>query len=119
MTLTPRVPAVVKRSVVKFVDELLLMGGVDLNEKKDRLLYAIHPGGPKIVEHVQQALNASDDQVRHGKSIFFEHGNMSSATIPHIFKAILDDDKVERGAKIVSLAFGPGLTITGALLEKV
>jgi predicted naringenin-chalcone synthase len=45
-------------------------------------------------------------------------GNMSSATLPHIWEAMLGDIKVPNQALIVSLAFGPGLTISGALLEK-
>jgi len=43
---------------------------------------------------------------------------MSSATLPHVWKAILDDDAVPSGTLIVSLAFGPGLTIAGAILRK-
>jgi predicted naringenin-chalcone synthase len=43
---------------------------------------------------------------------------MSSATIPHVWARILEDDKVKSGAVVASLAFGPGLTVYGALLRK-
>jgi predicted naringenin-chalcone synthase len=50
--------------------------------------------------------------------VLFDHGNMSSATLPHIWQRLIDDPAVPRGTPIPSLAFGPGLTMCGALLEK-
>jgi predicted naringenin-chalcone synthase len=43
---------------------------------------------------------------------------MSSATVPHIFNEIVNDSNIPAGTKIVAMAFGPGLTATGLLLEK-
>jgi predicted naringenin-chalcone synthase len=43
---------------------------------------------------------------------------MSSATLPHIWQALVADDRVKDGALILSLAFGPGLTVSGNLLRK-
>ena len=39
---------------------------------------------------------------------------MSSATLPHVWKEILDSDYE---GPVISLAFGPGLTIFGGLFE--
>lgn len=119
MTLTGLVPAIIKRHVVEFVNTLLHLGRIEFSIEKGSIIYAIHPGGPKIVEHIQQVLDLSECQVQHSKFIFMQHGNMSSATIPHIFKSILEDENVAKRTIIVALAFGPGLTVTGALLEKV
>jgi predicted naringenin-chalcone synthase len=47
-----------------------------------------------------------------------ERGNMSSATLPHIWKEILDLD-LKSGTRVVSLAFGPGLTLFGAVFVVV
>jgi len=44
---------------------------------------------------------------------------MSSATVPHIFNEIVNDSNIPAGTKIVAMAFGPGLTATGLLLEKI
>ncbi|MBC7531882.1 MAG: hypothetical protein H7318_09905 [Oligoflexus sp.] len=81
--------------------------------------YAIHPGGPKIVESIQEALKLDDEAVRHSKAILKKHGNMSSATLPHVWKAMQDDKTLKAGELIVSMAFGPGLTVTMNLLQKV
>jgi len=35
-----------------------------------------------------------------------------------VWRAMLEDDAVEPGRLIVALAFGPGLTISGAILRK-
>ena len=42
---------------------------------------------------------------------------MSSATIPHIWNEILEDSAIKDQTNIVSVAFGPGLTMTGVMLK--
>jgi predicted naringenin-chalcone synthase len=119
MTLSVMVPVVIKRHVYGFVDDLLRRIGIDFERDKARLIFAIHPGGPKIVEHIQGELGLRDDQVAISKAVFRENGNMSSATVPHILKEIVDETAIEPGTRIVSLGFGPGLTVTGLVLEKI
>jgi predicted naringenin-chalcone synthase len=50
--------------------------------------------------------------------ILKDYGNMSSATLPHVWERMLCDQQVPNGQKIISLAFGPGLNIAGGLFEK-
>jgi predicted naringenin-chalcone synthase len=119
MTLSVMVPVIIKKSVRPFVEALLQRVGIDFEREKRQLTFAIHPGGPKIVEHIQEALDLVDDQVAISKSVFIENGNMSSATIPHIFKGIIEEAGIEVGTRIVCLGFGPGLTVTGLVLEKI
>jgi alkylresorcinol/alkylpyrone synthase len=119
MTLSVMVPVVIKQSVRPFVKALLRQVGIDFEQEKRQLAFAIHPGGPKIVEHIQEALELDNDQVAVSKSVFAENGNMSSATIPHIFKAIIDEEGISVGTRVVCLGFGPGLTVTGLVLEKI
>jgi predicted naringenin-chalcone synthase len=119
MTLSVMVPVVLKRHVRRFVESLLRRIEIDFGRDKDELTFAIHPGGPKIVEHIQDELDLREDQVEISKDVFRENGNMSSATVPHILKAILEEKSIPRGRRVVCLGFGPGLTITGLVLEKV
>lgn len=91
----------------------------DLSETAlQQALFAIHPGGPRILQKIQEALALEDWQIAHSFSILRDYGNMSSATLPHIWKEILEDPKVPEGTRLVSLAFGPGLTISGSYMEK-
>ncbi len=117
MTLSPMVPVVIKRHVARFVADLVTRAGIDYAREKGSLSFAIHPGGPKIVEHIQDELGLADDQVAISLAVFRENGNMSSATIPHILKESLET--VDVGTRIVCLAFGPGLTVTGMVVEKI
>lgn len=119
MTLSVMVPVVIKRHVYKFVVNLLRRAGMDFDTDKERLMFAIHPGGPKIVEHIQDELGLADYQVAISKSVFHENGNMSSATIPHIMKGIVEEKSIRPGTRVVCLGFGPGLTVTGLVLEKI
>lgn len=119
MTLTVMVPILIKKHVRGFVEKLLALAGLDFEAEKERLIFAIHPGGPKIVEHIQMELGLRADQTAFSSRVFQENGNMSSATVPHILKEILDSPEVAAGARIVSVAFGPGLTVTGLALEKL
>jgi len=119
MTLTVMVPIIIKKYVRSFIDSLLNRAGVDFNSEKDSIIFAIHPGGPKIVEHIQTELGLRADQVAISQKVFEEHGNMSSTTIPHILKEILEEKAIPVGTRIVSIAFGPGLTVTGLVLEKI
>jgi predicted naringenin-chalcone synthase len=43
---------------------------------------------------------------------------MSSATLPHIWMRLLEASDVPVGTPVVSLAFGPGLTVAAALMVK-
>ncbi len=119
MTLTVMVPIVIKQYVRPFIEALLLKIGIDFEKQKQTLTFAIHPGGPKIAEHIQDELGLSEDQVTKSKQVFLENGNMSSATIPHILKEILEEKAIPAGTRVVCVAFGPGLTITGLVLEKI
>ncbi|WP_020651658.1 3-oxoacyl-[acyl-carrier-protein] synthase III C-terminal domain-containing protein [Massilia niastensis] len=119
MTLSVMVPVVIKRHVYKFVVNLMHRAGMDFEDDRERVMFAIHPGGPKIVEHIQDELGLLDHQVAISKSVFWENGNMSSATIPHIMKAIVEESSIRAGTRVVCLGFGPGLTVTGLVLEKI
>jgi len=119
MTLSKRVPVFIRKNIKAFLTTLCEKGNVNLEDQKENMHFAIHPGGPKIIDYVVDELELSKDQARWSYHILKQLGNMSSATIPHIFNEIVKDNTIKSGTKIVAMAFGPGLTATGLLLEKV
>lgn len=119
MTLTVMTPVIIKKYIHDFMEKLFRLAGMKLDEDKDRVLFAIHPGGPKIVEHIQAELGLKPDQTAFSSRVFLENGNMSSATVPHILKEMLEAPDVPTGTRIAAVAFGPGLTVTGLLVEKI
>lgn len=117
MTLSRHVPAKIGAAVAPFVAELCARAGRAPDEQG--VIFAVHPGGPRIIDAVQDLLRLDGAQVRASRDVLHDHGNMSSATLPHVWKRLADDPSVPSGTLIVSLAFGPGLTICGGLFEKV
>lgn len=118
MFLSKEVPILIARSLKDYLDRLSQNSSWSLDALCKEAVFAIHPGGPKIVSHLQKILNLTDLQMHHTNYILHNCGNMSSATLPYVWEALLQDSTIENGAPIVSLAFGPGLSICGAILEK-
>jgi alkylresorcinol/alkylpyrone synthase len=118
MWLSKNVPIKIREEIHPFVVGLCRQIGLDFEKVKDELIFALHPGGPKIIDHIKEQLGLSENQIRFSKKVLFEHGNMVSATLPYIWKAIIDDPSVLPGTIVVSIAFGPGITVAGFILEK-
>jgi len=118
MTLMRDVPERIAAALRPFVTELLSKAGVGTAEALRDAVVAVHPGGPKIIDRVCDVLELSPPQVQASRDVLFEYGNMSSATLPHVWQRVLDDDGVPSGALVLSLAFGPGLTVCGGLFRK-
>jgi predicted naringenin-chalcone synthase len=79
--------------------------------------YAIHPGGVKILQACEQALGLTALDNRFSYEVLRQHGNMSSATVLFVLRAIWNDLSAPDSQKsILSCAFGPGLTLESALL---
>ena len=115
MTLGRAVPGRLRAVVAGFVDDFLARCGL---RRADVGRFAVHPGGPKIIDDVAAALGLTPEQVRHSHDVLRERGNMSSSTLPHIWSRMKEDPAVAAGELIVSLAFGPGLTIVANLLRQ-
>ena len=116
MTLSGSVPGTIQGKIKGLVGEMLTSYGMRL---ADITRFAIHPGGRRIIEGVGTALGAAPHQIEHSLDVFRERGNMSSATLPHVWLKLSRDERVLSGEKIVSMAFGPGLTVAMAIMEKV
>jgi predicted naringenin-chalcone synthase len=116
MTLSKDVPMKIATSLHSYLKKLSAAAEKDLSLLLKTAIFAVHPGGPKIVSGIQVLLGLSDEQVGASKKVLFERGNMSSATLPHVWDEILKSHP-EKGTPVVALAFGPGLTIIGAVFE--
>jgi alkylresorcinol/alkylpyrone synthase len=114
MSLSPRVPALVERGVGRLVDDLLLPHDL---AAADVAHWAVHPGGPEIIDRVQRRLGLGDAQVARSREVLADGGNRSSATVLFILEQLLAAGEVEPGQWIVALAFGTGLTLEALLLR--
>ncbi|MBC7742595.1 MAG: naringenin-chalcone synthase [Bdellovibrionaceae bacterium] len=115
MNLSREVPVKIKNELKPFFSELLKKADLDYATAM-KSIFAIHPGGPKIIDAVQDVLELKDEQTMQSKKVLFERGNMSSATLPHVWNEILRQSPAA-GTRIISFAFGPGLTLFGSVFE--
>lgn len=115
MTLSRAVPDHIRENVAPVLTRFLAANGLGVDDVD---LFAVHPGGPRVIESTAEALGLDEDRVRHSHEVLRDRGNMSSTTIPHIWAAIAADEAVPAGALVCSVAFGPGLTVTANLLRK-
>ncbi len=118
MELSREVPTLLASAMPRFAASLFEEAGLDWKAEKASAVFAIHPGGPRIIELSERILGLNPAQARWSRHILREHGNMSSATLPHIWHEILQDNSIPGGALVVSLGAGPGLTLSGMLFRK-
>jgi len=119
MTLSRKVPDHIRAGLGDFLERMAATTGTTLDALRRTSVFAIHPGGPRIIDEIAELLGLRPDQVEASNAVLRDYGNMSSATLPHVWMNILDDDAVKPGTRVVALAFGPGLTISGAILRKL
>jgi predicted naringenin-chalcone synthase len=78
-------------------------------------LYALHPGGRKILKVLEQCLGLEKSQIENSYQILREHGNMSSATFLFVLETVWKQQN-NKDKTVLGMAFGPGLTIESVLM---
>ena len=112
MTLDPQVPSVIEANLECELNTWLEAHSVRISEIG---AWAIHPGGPRIVQATGQALGLPPQSLEGSLSVLASHGNMSSPTVLFILEKL---SKQQPDANYcVLLAFGPGLCIEAVLLK--
>ncbi|MEC8320370.1 MAG: 3-oxoacyl-[acyl-carrier-protein] synthase III C-terminal domain-containing protein, partial [Planctomycetota bacterium] len=104
MTLAAEVPDLIGDVLADWVDESLAAHGV---RRADIGGWAIHPGGPRVIDAVCTALELPPQAATISREVLRHRGNMSSATLLHILERF---QSTEVPRPWVGLAFGPGLS---------
>lgn len=110
MTLSKRVPGLIQEHLSLWLDGWLAKHRLSRDQIGS---WAIHPGGPKILESVAAALGLPDESLLPSWDVLAEYGNMSSATLAFILQRMR-----RKNARLpcVMLGFGPGLVVEAGLL---
>jgi alkylresorcinol/alkylpyrone synthase len=114
MGLSPLVPEALARHVRPVIDELLRRHRLAVGDVRG---WAIHPGGPRILEVAADRLGLDEQQMAASYATLRDYGNCSSATVLLILERLVHDGGLAPGDHIVATAFGPGLTLYAALLR--
>ncbi|WP_189041701.1 type III polyketide synthase [Micromonospora sonchi] len=113
MGLSPKVPQVLSNHVQSLVHDLLARHGTSASGVDG---WAVHPGGPRILNVVERELSLSPTALATSRQTLDQHGNCSSPTVLLILDRLIRAAPSAR--RVVMLAFGPGLTLYAALLER-
>jgi predicted naringenin-chalcone synthase len=76
--------------------------------------WAVHPGGPRILNAVAEALGLPRAALAASWEVLAECGNMSSPTVLFFLKRLY---RCQAPLPGVALGFGPGLVVEAALLR--
>jgi alkylresorcinol/alkylpyrone synthase len=96
-----------------------LLGDHDL-KVRDVRAWICHPGGPKVVRAMEEALDLHDGELGVTWRSLARVGNLSSASVLHVLADTLDDmtsEPPEQGSTGVLLAMGPGFCSEVVLLR--
>jgi prepilin-type processing-associated H-X9-DG protein len=115
MRLSSYVPEIIQKGIHELTTSLLAQIQTEFSEIS---YFAIHPGGKKILEAIEQALGLSRKQNEYAYHVLKNFGNMSSPTVLFVLNELrkyLQADDHDK--KILSVAFGPGLTLESMILS--
>jgi predicted naringenin-chalcone synthase len=114
MVLSAYVPELIGSNIRAMVGGILDKRGLtpaDIDE------WAVHPGGRAILDQIEEQLALPATALEMSRSVLRDYGNMSSPTVLFVLKGFLEEAETER-AMTCAIAFGPGLTVETAVLER-
>lgn len=114
MTLSAYIPQLIREGIEPLLKKSLNALSI---RKEDIHYWAIHPGGRKILEAIQQELQLGEEDLAYSFYILRRYGNMSSPTILFVLEQIMQHLQWQGKEKIFAAAFGPGLTMETVILR--
>ncbi|MGO9697214.1 MAG: type III polyketide synthase [Mycobacterium sp.] len=78
--------------------------------------WVCHPGGPKVLDSIENAIGLPPEALAHSRNSMRENGNISSASVLDVLRRTLAEPPSE-GALGVMLAMGPGFSFELLLLQ--
>jgi len=105
------IPQYARKGLRPATDAFLQRHGLSLS---DITGFAFHPGGRKVLEAIEGALETDREALRHGWGVLNDYGNMSSPTALFVLERTIAEGA--SGRHLMG-AFGPGFTVALAVLD--
>jgi predicted naringenin-chalcone synthase len=112
MTLSTRVPDLIRQHLRPWLEAWLGRHGLQLS---DIASWAVHPGGPRVLQTVECALELDERATADSRAVLAACGNMSSPTVLFILERLRHSAKP---LPCVALGFGPGLVLEATLFAQ-
>jgi alkylresorcinol/alkylpyrone synthase len=114
LVLAPDLPEIVGERLEPTVTQFLAANSVGRTEIR---FWAIHPGGPRVLDAVAQGLHLADHELSPSWEVWRNYGNVSSATVFFILDVLRSHPSVATSDLGLMIAFGPGLSCELTLLR--
>ncbi|MEU9923229.1 3-oxoacyl-[acyl-carrier-protein] synthase III C-terminal domain-containing protein [Streptomyces griseoluteus] len=114
VVLDPDIPAVLRHHLAEDVREFLTGHGL---KPQDVTAWVCHPGGPRILDAVSDALDLATEELALSRRHLAEAGNLSSSSVLHVLSDTLAERRPPPGTPGLLLAIGPGLACELVLLN--
>lgn len=115
--LSENLPDYIYSSVDPIVAEMLGHNGL---EKSDIDLWAIHPGGPRIIEESVRSLAIEPELAAPSWDVLARFGNMLSVSLIFVLEIMVRHAESTKAISTgVAFAFAPGVTVEGMLFDIV
>lgn len=111
VVLSADVPDVVRANLPREVDAFL---GAEGLRRDDVQRWICHPGGPKVIDAIEEALGLSPEALAPTRRSLAEVGNLSSASVLHVLAGTVP--RAVPGDLGVLMAMGPGFCAEMVLL---
>lgn len=105
------IPTIVRKDMRQVVDKFLASQKLEI---KDIAEFLCHPGGAKVIDAIEAALDLPTGRLHYARDILRNYGNMSAATVMFVLEEGL---KSPRAGHTLLSSFGPGFTAGLVLLE--
>lgn len=114
IVLDPQVPTMIGRYIGEDVDDFLATHGLT---RADISWWVSHPGGPKVINAIRDALGLNDHDVALTRDSLARIGNLSSASVLHVLADTLRDRPPPPDSHGLLMAMGPGFCSELVLLR--
>jgi alpha-pyrone synthase len=115
--LSENVPNYIYAGVDPVITEVLANNGL---QKSDVDLWAIHPGGPKIIEESVRSLGLPAKVAAHSWDVLARFGNMLSVSLIFVLERMMAQAESTKAISTgVAFSFAPGLVMEGLVFDLV
>jgi len=85
--------------------------------RSDIRFWVAHPGGPKVIDNVQEQMGLTEAQLQFSRNVMRNYGNMSSLTVMYVLDEVVRAGDPQPRDWGVMIALGPGMAAEAALLR--
>lgn len=116
-------PQIIEDNIEEFCLNLMRNIGYG-NEDYNKMFWAVHPGGPAILNKMEKRLDLLPEKLVSSRKALADYGNASSNTIVYVMEYMIMEEEKNKMMENKNewgliLAFGPGITFEGILARNL